>query len=174
MKKFIALALGAILCLGLLAACGTPAASTTPSPEPALTGEALAQHYMDAITAGRTEQDNTDRPINYTGDDADMTMVWELLGVTADQLDAYALSISLMNVQAYCVGLFKPVAGQEDAVLTAIQAYQDNIEQSFSSYLPDQYEIAQSAKVEQLSDSTIAIVMCADAANVYDAIVAAL
>lgn len=174
MKKFIALALGAILCLGLLAACGTPAANTTPSPEPALTGAELAQHYKDAITAGRTEQENTDRPINYTGDDAEMTLIWEVLGVTADQLDAYAMSISLMNVQAYCVGLFKPVAGQEEAVMTALQAYQDSIEQSFSSYLPDQYEIAQNAKIEQLSDGTIVFVMCSDAATVYDAIVAAL
>ena len=79
-----------------------------------------------------------------------------------------------MNVSAYCVALFKPLEGQEEAVMTALQAYIDGIEQSFTNYLPDQLVIAQNAILEQLDDGTIALVMCDNQDTVRDAIVAAL
>lgn len=173
MKKTISLILSAVLCLGLLAACGAPAAEPTPTPEPQLTGAELAAHYADAITAGRNEQDNADRPIVTDAEELG-SIGWEVLGLTADQLDAFAVSISFINVQAYCVGLFKPVEGQAEAVTTALQTYLDGTEQSFSSYLPDQHEIAQNAILKTLDDGTIMVVMCDGQDTVAEGIEAAL
>ena len=174
MKKVIALALGAVMCLGLLAACGTPAANPTPTPtEPAMTPEELSAHYAEAITGARDEQENTDRPIISTDEEMG-TAYWDVLGFTADDVDAFAVSISLMNVQAYCVGVFKPAEGKTETVMTALQAYIDNMVQSFTNYLPDQLTIAESAKLEQLDDGTVVIVMCENQDTVYAAIAAAL
>lgn len=173
-KKILSLVLGAAMCLSLLAACGTPAADPTPTPtEPALTGEELAAHYKAAIEGARSDEDNQYNTVATTDEELG-SIAWEMLGLSADMLDAYAVSISIMNVSAYCVGVFKPVEGQEEAVMTALQTYQQNIETSFENYLADQYEIAQNAKLEQLDDGTIVFVMCADQDTVYDAIVAAL
>lgn len=172
MKKLTAIVLGALMCLTLLAACGTPAAQPTPTATP-LTGAALAEHYKEAITAGRSDEDNEYNTIATTEDEVG-SITWEVLGLTADQLDAYAISLSLMNIKAYCVGLFKPVEGQAEAVTTALQTYLDSIEQSFSSYLPDQHEIAQNAILKTLDDGTIMVVMCADQDTVSAGIEAAL
>lgn len=175
MKKIIALMLGAVMCLSLLAACGTAGSVETPAPTetPALTGAELAAHYAEAITAARSEEENEYNTVATTDEDMG-SMAWEVLGLESSQLDAYAISISLMNVSAYCVGLLKPLEGQEEAVMTALQAYIDRTEQSFSTYLPDQHVIAQNAILEQLDDGTVAIVMCDGQDGVYDAITAAL
>lgn len=172
MKKTISLILGAVLCLSLLAACGTPAAQLTPTPAP-LTGEELAAHYKEAITAARSDEENEYNTIATTDEDMG-SLAWEILGLTPDQFDAYAVSISLMNIKAYCIGLFKPVEGQEEAVTTALQAYVDQIESNFTSYLPDQLTIAQNAILKTLDDGTVLLVMCDGQDAVAEAIEAAL
>lgn len=172
MKKTISLILGAVLCLSLLAACGTPAAQSTPSPTP-MDPAQLAEHYKEAIIAGRTDEDNEYNTVATTEEETG-TVTWDVLGLSVDQLDAYAVSVSLMNVKAYCVGLFKPASGQEEAVSAALQTYLDNTENSFSTYLPDQYAIAQSAILKTLDDGTILVVMCENSDTVAEAIEAAL
>ena len=172
MKKAIALALGAILCLGLLAACGTPAADPTPTP---LSGAELAEHYKAAIEAGRTESDNADRPISCTGDGQDQgELFWQMLGFAAEDVDAYAVSLSLMNTQAYCVGLFKPVEGKAEAVSAGLQKYVESMQSSFEFYLPDQGEIANNAILKTLDDGTVIIVMSDGWDEVYAGITEAL
>lgn len=166
MKKTLALVMSVILCLGLLAACGS---------EPSLTGAELAAHYKEAIEAGRTEADNTDRPLSYTGSEEETgSLIWESLGFTEADVDAYAFYLSLMNVQAYCVGLFKPVEGKAETVTAGLQAYIERTQSSFEFYLPDQGEIANAAILETLDDGSILIVMCENQDAVRDAIVAAL
>ena len=173
-KKILSLVLGAAMCLSLLAACGTPAANPTPTPtEPELTGEELAAHYKAAIEGARSDEDNQYNTVATTDEELG-SIAWEMLGMSADMLDAYAVSISLMNVSAYCVGVFKPVEGQEEAVMTALQTYQQNIETSFENYLADQYDVASSARLETLSDGTVLMVMCSDQDTVFDAIKTAI
>ncbi len=172
MKKTLALILSAILCVGLLAACGTPAADPTPTP---LTGAELAEHYKTAIEAGRTESDNTDRPINITGEEEEMgSLFWEMLGFASTDLDAFAVSLSLFNTQAYCVGLFKPLEGKTETVTAGLQKYIESMQSSFEFYLPDQGEIANNAILKTLDDGTVIIVMSDGWQEVYDGIVAAL
>ena len=168
MKKILALILGAVMCMSLLAACGE-------AEEPALSGAELAAHYKEAITAGRSDADNADRPIYITGEEEEMgSIVWDLLGLKAEDLDAYALSVSLMNTQAYCVGLFKPVEGREEAVTSALQTYVEGTQKSFESYLPDQGEIANNAILKTLDDGTVMLVMSEGWDEVAEGITAAL
>ena len=147
-----------LLLLALLAGCGT---SSQPS---ALTAEERTQLYQTAIESARdAEMNEAIGILTDTGDDM-ADVIFELLGVTAADMSAFALSVSPMNIKAY------PAAGKSDAVLEGLNAFIDRQKQSFEQYLADQYEIASNARLETLEDGTILLVMCEDQDAVFDAI----
>lgn len=151
-----------------------PAAPTEqPTETPAQGGSDLSAGFVNAITSARSEQENTDRPIIAKGGDVN-DLYWDTLGFAAADVSDYAFSLSLMNTQAYCVGVFKPVDGKADAVYNGLKAYIDRTIQSFTNYLPDQLVYAENARLEKLADGTVVIVMCENQDTVYDTIVAAL
>lgn len=151
-----------------------PAAPTEqPAETPAQGGSDLSAGFVNAITSARSEQENTDRPIIAKGGDVN-DLYWDTLGFAAADVSDYAFSLSLMNTQAYCVGVFKPVDGKADAVYSGLKAYIDRTIQSFTNYLPDQLVYAENARLEKLADGTVVIVMCENQDTVYDTIVAAL
>ncbi len=172
MKKLIALALCAVMCVGLLAGCGAePAPTATPKPTP----EELAADYKAAIEAARTEADNADRPIFVTGQEEEMgSIMWDVLGFAASDVYSFALSLSVMNTQAYCVGLFMPAEGKAETVTAGLEKYIENTQNSFEFYLPDQGEIANNAILETLDDGSVLIVMTDGWQEVHDGIIAAL
>ena len=146
-----------LLLLALLAGCGT---SSQPS---ALTAEERTQLYRDA------EMNEAIGILTDTGDDM-ADVIFELLGVTAADMSAFALSVSPMNIKAYGIAAIYPAAGKSDAVLEGLNAFIDRQKQSFEQYLADQYEIAGNARLETLEDGTILLVMCEDQDAVFDAI----
>lgn len=152
-----------------------PSAAPTeqPAETPAQGGSDLSAGFVNAITSARSEQENTDRPIIAKGGDVN-DLYWDTLGFAAADVSDYAFSLSLMNTQAYCVGVFKPVDGKADAVYNGLKAYIDRTIQSFTNYLPDQLVYAENARLEKLADGTVVIVMCENQDTVYDTIVAAL
>ena len=149
-----------LLLLALLAGCGT---SSQPS---ALTAEERTQLYQTAIESARDAEMN--EAIGILTDTADV--IFELLGVTAADMSAFALSVSPMNIKAYGIAAIYPAAGKSDAVLEGLNAFIDRQKQSFEQYLADQYEIASNARLETLEDGTILLVMCEDQDAVFDAI----
>ncbi|MGN1001683.1 MAG: DUF4358 domain-containing protein [Oscillospiraceae bacterium] len=162
MKRVTALALVLALALtGCTAKKGT---------EKTLTPEERTELYKTAITAARDEETNRYQPILTRAGEGDAEMVFALLGVTPEDMSAYALSVSLMNVKAYAVAAVYPAAGKEDAVLEGLRAFVDNQKQSFEQYLADQYEIAVNARLETLEDGTVLLVMCENQDAVFDAI----
>lgn len=166
MKRMTALAL--VLALAL-----TGCAGTKPN-EKTLTPEERTQLYETAITAARDEETNQYQSILTSAGEDDAEMVFALLGVGAEDMSAYALSVSLMNVQAYAVAAVYPAAGKEDAVLEGLRSFVDNQKQSFEQYLVDQYEIAANARLETLEDGTVLLVMCENQDAVFDAIADAI
>ena len=151
-----------------------PSAPTEhPAETPAQGGSDPSAGFVNAITSARSEQENTDRPIIAKGGDVN-DLYWDTLGFAAADVSDYAFSLSLMNTQAYCVGVFKPVDGKADAVYNGLKAYIDRTIQSFTNYLPDQLVYAENARLEKLADGTVVIVMCENQDTVYDTIVAAL
>ena len=84
-----------LLLLALLAGCGT---SSQPS---ALTAEERTQLYQTAIESARdAEMNEAIGILTDTGDDM-ADVIFELLGVTAADMSAFALSVSPMNIKAY-------------------------------------------------------------------------
>ena len=149
----------------------TPEESAEPSAEPA---NELSLAYADAITAARTDEYNEAYNIITSAGDQGAEMVLQTLGLTAEDMDSFAVSLSLMNTQAYCVAVIKPAEGAEDTVKNGLQNYIDTQMQSFEHYLVDQYEIASNARFETLDDGTVVLVMCEDADTVYDAVIAGI
>ena len=103
-----------ILALSLLAltACSGGGTGETDS----LTPEERTQRFVTAITDARSEEDNEYNSILSSADDDTADMTFQLLGVTAEDMTAYALSVSPMNIRAYAVAAIFPAAGKEEVL----------------------------------------------------------
>lgn len=162
MKRLTAIAL--VLALALTGCAGKKSNEKTLSPAE------RTQLYETAISAARDEEINRIQPILTSAEEGDAELIFTLLGVTLEDMSAYALSVSLMNVKAYAIAAIYPAAGKEDTVLEGLRSFVGSQIQSFERYLPDQYEIAVNARLETLEDSTVLLVMCEDQDAVFDAI----
>jgi len=141
-----------LVCLLLLSACGSN--SQTP-----LSPEERTERYQTAIQSARDQDANDAFDIITTPDHPLAEVIFSLLDVAPEDMTAYALSVSPMNVKAYGIAVIFPAAGKEDRVLEGLNRFIDQQQQNFEQYLPDQYEIAQNARLETLSDGTLLMVM---------------
>ena len=134
----------------------------------------LAQKYADAIVAARDDEMNEAMPVQTTLDAENDAYLIELLGFGPDDVEAAAISLSMINVKAYGVVVVKPVAGHEETVKAGLEGFVEYQKKAFEQYLADQYEVAKAARVETLEDGTMILVMCEGQDAVYDGIVSAL
>lgn len=168
MKKtrILALILAAAVCL-CLSACGGKKEGAAKTPEE------LADAYAQAITAARDTELNDAFGVttNTTQDPPPyLDMSFATLGFTAEDTKAYALSMSLMNVNAYAIVAAMPAEGKEETVKTGLENYVEAQKSSFEFYLEDQFDIAANAKLETLDDGTLLLVMCQGQDEVFEGI----
>lgn len=130
--------------------------------------------FAEAIALSRDEENNLYNPIIIDAEDEFGAIIFPMLSFDPSNAQGYAISVSAMMVQAYGIAAVLPVEGQEEVILAGMQQFIDTQVQNFTGYLPDQLEIAQSARLETLADGTILLVMCADQDTVFDNIVANL
>jgi ABC-type glycerol-3-phosphate transport system substrate-binding protein len=192
MKKWIALCLAAVMALSL-AACGSSASSSSTSAASSASAEEVKDKDLaKIIEEARPEEDNqymeilagnldeaATMPLNpnsLTDEDIQSTadMMFATLGVDLASVSKYALSMSLMNVKAYAIGIFQPISGMEEDVTTELKAYVAAQQNAFENYLEDQYDIAKDAIVRETSDGYVILVMCENSTEVANAIEAAL
>lgn len=168
MKRILPLLLTLALAL---TACGGREKKSAKTPEE------LTAAYTQAITAARDQETNDYFQVMTSGDETDSgmrEMVFAALGVDPADTSAYGVSLSLMNVSAYAIAAIMPAEGKADTVRKGLEDYIANQKQSFEFYLEAQYEIASNAKLEELSDGTLLLVMCEDQDTVFDSIKASL
>lgn len=166
MKKMIALAIAAALAVSVLAGCSSKKDSGSSEKTPA----EMTQSYVDAINGSVDKEILEYTPVVTDIKDQDAEMIIDVLGLKPEQMQAYAMSVSLMNVQAYAIAVIMPAEGQAEAVKTALQTFVDNQASGFERYLEDQYEIAKNAKLETLEDGTILLVMTEGQDTVFEGI----
>lgn len=169
MKRILPLFLALTLLLSGCAKENKPAPDKTP--------EELAQAYTDAITAARDEELNEAFAVmtNTNTDDFPMSeMTFTMLGFSPEDLQAYGISLSLMNVSAYAIVAAKPAEGKDETVKKGLEDYVEAQKGSFEHYLEDQYTIASSAKLDKLADGTYLLVMCEDQDAVFSSVKTAL
>ena len=148
---------------------------STPAVEPSAPAASKVDTYVNAITNCGSEmvQYNTTLYSNMP-EDADGAMMapmaLEMLGLTVEDVENYAVNMSFMNVKAYNISLIQPKEGKTQAVVDALNTYVSNTQMNFEMYLADQYEVALAAKVDVLSDGTVALVMCEGQDAVFQSI----
>lgn len=167
MKKIWTLTLALALTMGLLVGCGGNSANTK-------TPEELTQLYSDAITNNGGEMVEYNPVISQAQDGDQSQIILESLGLAAEDMEAFGISMSMMNVKAYGIAAVMPAQDKSETVKQALQDYIDRQQQNFEMYLQDQYEVAKNAKLETLKDGTILMVMCEDQDTVFDAISTAI
>ena len=146
------------------------------------------QRYAFAIRDARDPEDNENsgivsgdagsdpffavNPNELTGEESAgmISMMLQILGLDTGSLDAYAFSISLMNVRAYAIGVFKPAEGRSDEIMAALEEYVSLQQQSFEQYLEDQYTIAKGALLRTLPGGEIVLVMSEGAPDIMSAL----
>ena len=153
----------ALLAAIFLSGCSSQGAERTPSE--------WADRYEAAITAHGGEMVEYNPVIReFNPEDARASLALEALGLKESEVDAFGASVSVINTQAYAIAAVQPAQGKESAVQEALQGYIERQQSSFEFYLPDQYQVAQNAKLETLKDGTVLLVMCAGADTVFSAI----
>lgn len=167
MKKMIALLAAALTLTAVLTACGQKQESRTP--------EELTQVYADALTENGGEMVEYNPVISKVdSEDSVSAMILESMGLKEEDMTAFGVSGSMMNVKAYGIAAVMPAEGKEEAVKEGLQGFIDRQKSSFETYLADQYAVAESARLETLEDGTVLMVMCEDQDTVFDGIRAAI
>ena len=167
MKKMIALLAAALPLTAVLTACGQKQESRTP--------EELTQVYADALTENGGEMVEYNPVISKVdSEDPVSAMILESMGLKEEDMTAFGVSGSMMNVKAYGIAAVMPAEGKEEAVKEGLQGFIDRQKSSFETYLADQYAVAESARLETLEDGTVLMVMCEDQDTVFDGIRAAI
>ena len=164
MKRFFSLILLPIL---LLTGCSS-------APESQLTAQERTELYRSAIQNARDQDANDAFPIITSAEDDTASFLLELMGLSAEDMSAFAISASAMNVKAYGIAAVYPAEGKDEAVKEALEGFVDRQKQSFEQYLADQYDIANNARLETLEDGTILLVMCEGQDAVFTAIRSAI
>lgn len=131
MKKALTLVLALALVLAVFAGCsGKPAEDKTPELSP----EERASLYAEAIKNAQGEAE--DVPV-MTQKDEVPELMFTFLGFAPENVESFALSVSLVNIKAYGIVLVKPAEGKEEIVKAGLQTFIDNQRQAFENYLPD-------------------------------------
>ncbi len=172
MKKLLTCALTLALTAALLAGCtgGSSSDAGSGSGAGAKTPEELAQLYSTAITENGGELVEYNPVFTAVSQEDMSAMILEAMGLAQEDMQAFGISSSLMNVQAYGIAAVMPAQDKTEAVTQALQGYIDAQKASFEHYLADQYEVAGSARLETLEDGTVLMVMCEGQDAVFEAI----
>lgn len=174
MKKRSIIALILALALGL-ASCGggngtastepSTVPSTVPSVEPST--DATAPDEPDSNPGGyedvadvkgfmdKVAEDYDDLPAMMDFDDG---IVSDTYGIDLSMLDEYAGKFPLMNVTATEFFAAKVKSGNMDAVVEAIENRVASLEQTWATYLPEQYELVKQYELVQEGDYVLFVV----------------
>ncbi len=160
MKK-IAMLLCVVLLVGVVAGCSESSATGSES------------DYKAVIEAARPAELNEIPNFEVVnGPESEMyeLVFSETFGFVAEDMQRYAISVSMVNTQAYGVAIVLPAEGKQQAVIDQMNAFVEMQKQAMENYLIDQYEIAAAAIVQTMPTGEVIMVMCEDAESVLAAI----
>ena len=164
MKRFISFSLAFCLALGL-AACGGAPASSGPQRlrgHPFRRPPGCRQRCFTPCSLSKDGVWGASGAYAADLSEEDLQtqagLALQSLGLAAEDVQEAAFSLSLMNVQAYGIAIVKPVQNRTGAVKEALQAYIDGQKAAQQNYLPDQYAIAKTARLETLKTGEVVLV----------------
>lgn len=151
MKKFIALILALVLMLALVGCSGD--GKTNPSNEPST--EPVAAKSISDFWTDITETYPDDLPATMELNDEDLQTVY---GIDASKLEEYTVRLPMMNVHATEFFIAKVKDGEMDAVKDGIQSRLDTVDATWSSYLPEQYELVQKHQIVEAGNYILFVI----------------
>lgn len=115
----------------------------SPAPTEAPAADLSAEDVWNAVSAGR------ELPSFMDLDDG---LLSDLYGIDAADLDSFVAKIPMMNVHATEFFIAKVKSGKMDTVKDGIAKRQADLEEQWSSYLPEQLELVQNYKLAESGD----------------------
>lgn len=97
----------------------------------------------------------------------------DYLGINAENLESFLVMLPMMNVHATEIMVYQAKEGMLETVTEEVNAYLENYEQMWSTYLPDQYELVQN-RVQKTVGNTLVVIIAEDTAAIEAKIDAAL
>ena len=155
----------AVLAMSILVLSGCSGKSSS-SQAAAKTPEELTALYAQAITANGGEMVEYNPVLSEVTEES--AMLLEMMGLKEEDMAAFGVSTTMMNVKAYGIAAVMPVEGKTDAVKESLQGFIDQKQMEFEFYLPDQRPIAENARLEVLEDGTVLMVMIEDQDTVFE------
>lgn len=161
MKKIIL----TLLALGCAAGCGRreehPAITASPSSMPQVTSSAQPQQVSSLSELLQQLKDHEDYQLPPSME-VDQTVLNDLYGLSSDQVSDYAILTPAMNVHATEIILVQAREGKLEEVKQALEKRMDTLEQTWSAYLPEQYDLVVN-RVELQEGNIVAIVIAEQA-----------
>lgn len=115
--------------------------TTKPSAAPTPTPAADASSVLNSVWTDISKQE---MPALIDLDSATLLAVY---GLDSSNLDAYICKMPMMNTKATEFFLAKVKDGKMDAVKAAVEKRQEDLEQQWSQYLPDQLDLVKNYKL---------------------------
>ena len=157
-----------VLALSMLLLSGCSGNSSSTDQPAVRTPEELTSIFAEAITANGGEMVEYNPVLSEFNEEN--AMLLEMMGLKEEDMTAFGVSTTMMNVKAFGIAAVMPAEGKEEAVKTALQGFMDQKCMEFEMYLVDQYEVAKNARLETLADGTVLMVMTEGQDEVFEAI----
>ena len=140
----------------------TPTPSVTPSTEPTMTPSASPETAggVKGIMEAIRRNDEYQLPMSM---DVDDTVLMDMYGLSSDLVKDYAIFMPAMNVHATEIILVEAQDGKLEEVKKALDKRLETIEQTWSTYLPEQYELVKNRKT--LEQGNVIAIVIADQAD---------
>lgn len=119
------------------------------------------------IYINRRKKDNKNYKISTKKNEFNSRVAFDVLKIKYEDVDKFAISISKLKIDAYCVGIILPVKGKKQNVLNSLNKYKDYKINYFSNKLKAELLIAENAIVTYYKDYVI-IIMCEDNTKLYE------
>ena len=145
LKRIFSAALAAILLLAVTA-CGAPKEPAAPALKEGVTlKQVIDQVYENYPVAMAAEMDES--------------VVTDLLGLSTDDVEDYAVYITMVMVSSDNLIGIKAKEGKVETVQKALEARKEMVVQSFEQYLPTELDKAKAGKVVTLGDYVFLIIV---------------
>ena len=139
-----------------------PAPSVEPSAEPSSEPQPVQSHPIETLPvesapAAELSAEDVWNTVSAGRElpsfmDLDDGLLSDLYGIDAADLDSFVAKIPMMNVHATEFFIAKVKSGKMDAVKDGIAKRQADLEEQWSSYLPEQLELVRNYKLAESGD----------------------
>lgn len=95
--------------------------------------------------------------------EVDDTILKDIYGLQPEDVEQYAIAFPMMNVHASEIIMIKAKAGKEEIVQKALDARMQTLEDTWATYLPDQYELVK--KHQTITKDQVFVIIVAEKAD---------